>query len=177
MAINRKLNTQELNRITIEQFKIAKKREVVVVLDNVRSGHNIGSAFRTADAFAIEAIYLCGICRVPPSAEIRKSALGAEESVTWRYFKESTQAVASLIEAGYRVVAVEQTLNSISLEHFTIEKERPYALVFGNEVKGVSQEVIDMCHSAVEIPQWGTKHSLNLSVAVGVTLWELVAKL
>lgn len=174
--MNRKLKNEELGRVTIEQFKATVKRPIVIVLENIRSGHNIGSAFRTADAFAIEAIYLCGISMPPPSVEIRKSALGAEESVSWRYFKSAKEALLTLKERGYSTIAIEQTENAISLEKFSLEKERPYALVFGNEVKGVSQEVVDFCDCAIEIPQWGTKHSLNLSVAVGVTLWDFVTK-
>ncbi|MHC1780404.1 MAG: RNA methyltransferase [Bacteroidales bacterium] len=173
----RKLDNCELNRSSPEEFRSVEKTAVVIVLDNVRSQHNIGASFRTADAFAIERVVLCGICATPPSAEIRKAALGAEESVEWSYFEKSTDAVIALKKEGYRVWSVEQTENSTSLENFTPVNGEKYALVFGNEVKGVMQEVIDLGDGAIEIPQYGTKHSLNVSVSVGVVLWDVVKKM
>ena len=150
-----------------------EKKPVVVVLDNVRSQHNIGSAFRTSDAFLVEKVVLCGICAVPPTPEIHKSALGAEFSVDWSYKEDSVEAVKDLKAQGYTIVGVEQAENSTLLNNFKLETEKKYAFVFGNEVKGVRQEVIDLCDMCLEIPQWGTKHSLNISVAVGVVLWSV----
>ena len=168
----RKLSTDELNRKSIEEFKTSTKTPIVVVLDNVRSLNNIGSIFRTADAFLIEAIYLCGICATPPHKEIHKTALGAEDSVQWKYFKQTQEAVSVLKDEGFTLVAVEQTTYSISLEKFSIKLGEKYALVFGNEVKGIQQEVVDLCEKSVEIPQFGTKHSFNVSVSAGIVLWE-----
>lgn len=173
----RKLETSELNRKTVKEFRTAPKRSIIVVLDNVRSLNNIGSIFRTADAFLLEAIYLCGISATPPHKEIHKTALGAENSVEWRYFEDTLQAIAILKENGYIPVAVEQTQNSVSLEKFPVETDKKYALVFGNEVKGIQQEVIDLCGQSVEIPQFGTKHSFNVSVSAGIVLWEWYKKL
>ena len=166
----------ELNRKTVDEFKQSGKLPLVVVLDNVRSLHNIGSIFRTADAFLIEAIYLCGISATPPHKEIHKSALGAEETVDWKYFETAMQAVEYLQANDYAVWSVEQTQDSISLENFTIEHGKRYALVFGNEVRGVEQEVVDCCEGCVEIPQFGTKHSFNVSVSAGIVLWECYRK-
>jgi len=171
------LDNSELKRSSPEEFRNVSKTGVVVVLDNVRSQHNIGASFRTADAFAIEKIVLCGICATPPSAEIRKAALGAEECVEWEYFENSTDAIAVLKQKGYSIWSVEQTENSTSLENFAPVRGEKYALVFGNEVKGVAQEVIDLGDGTIEIPQYGTKHSLNVSVSVGVVLWDIVEKL
>lgn len=168
----RKLLNEELCRVSAEEFKQQAKRPVALVLDNVRSRHNIGAAFRTADAFAIREVILCGICATPPNPEIHKSALGAENTVAWRYFESSLQAVAQLKREGYELVAVEQAENSVMLNDFTL-LEKPCALIFGNEVRGVAQEVVDECSRCVEIPQHGTKHSLNVSVSVGVVLWEV----
>jgi len=168
----RKLSTNELNRKSIEEFKVAGKIPIIIVLDNVRSLNNIGSIFRTADAFLIEAIYLCGISATPPHKEIHKTALGAENSVRWKYFKETSEGIKALNEKGYILIAVEQTENSISLEKFQIEKDKKYALVFGNEVKGIQQDVVNCCGKSVEIPQFGTKHSFNVSVSAGIVLWE-----
>jgi len=168
----RKLDNSELKRATLQEFREGEKLPFVVVLDNVRSQHNIGSAFRSADAFAAERVILCGICATPPSAEIRKAALGAEESMFWSYYSNTTDAVKELKEQGYCIVSVEQTENSTSLEKFKPKMGEKYALIFGNEVKGVSQEVVDMSDFTVEIPQLGSKHSLNVSVSVGVVLWE-----
>jgi len=173
----RKLANIELNRASPEEFRTVKKNPVVIVLDNIRSSHNIGSAFRTADAFAAEQVILCGICATPPSAEIRKAALGAEESVEWTYYERCTDAIKYLKSIGYKVWAVEQTKNSTSLEKFTPIAGESYAFVFGNEVKGVQQEIVDMGEGTIEIPQFGTKHSLNVSVSIGVVLWDLIKKI
>ncbi len=170
--MSRKLLNEELGRATAEEFKQQEKRPVALVLDNVRSQHNIGAAFRTADAFAIREVVLCGICATPPNAEIHKSALGAENTVAWRYFETSAQAVAQLKSDGYELVAVEQAEDSVMLNNFELT-DKPCALIFGNEVRGVAQEVVDECSRCVEIPQYGTKHSLNVSVSVGVVLWEV----
>ncbi len=156
--------------MSAEEFKQQVKRPVALVLDNVRSQHNIGAAFRTADAFAIREVILCGICATPPNAEIHKSALGAENTVAWRYFETTMQAAQQLKAEGYELVAVEQAENSVMLHDFTL-KEKPCALIFGNEVRGVAQEVVDECSRCVEIPQYGTKHSLNVSVSIGIVLW------
>src|SRR5574344_695977 len=164
----RKLLNSELHRPSQEEYKTVKKHPLVIVLDNIRSQHNVGSAFRTSDAFLIEKIYLCGISATPPSPEIHKSALGAEFSVNWEYFPQTMEAVAELKRSGYTIVAVEQTENSTSLEMFTPEEGKKYAYIFGNEVKGVEQAVVDESDICLEIPQFGTKHSLNVSVAVGI---------
>jgi len=168
----RKLNMDELNRKTVGEFKRSGKLPLAVVLDNVRSLHNIGSIFRTCDAFLIETIYLCGISATPPHREIHKTALGAEESVDWKYFETAMQAVDHLLAGDYAVWGVEQTENSVSLEQFTIEAGKRYALVFGNEVRGIEQEALDRCEGCIEIPQFGTKHSFNVSVSAGIALWE-----
>ncbi|MBP3344127.1 MAG: RNA methyltransferase [Bacteroidales bacterium] len=173
----RKLRNDELERLSAEEFKRAHKLKITVILDNVRSQHNIGSVFRTADSFFIERIILCGICAVPPTPEIHKSALGAEFSVDWQYYKNTSEAVAALKEEGYIIISVEQAENSIMLHNFEPDPNKKYALVFGNEVKGVSQDVVDMSDSVLEIPQFGTKHSLNISVSAGAVLWECCKKL
>ena len=169
---NKKLTVEEMHRLTVDEFKRAPKQPLVVVLDNVRSLHNVGSVFRTADAFRIEKIVLCGITACPPSAEIHKTALGAEDAVAWEYVSDTLQAVLDLKEAGYETLAVEQAENSHKLGAFVFEKEKKYALVLGNEVKGVRQDVVDACDGVVEIPQHGTKHSLNVSVTAGIVMWE-----
>ncbi len=169
----RKLSSNELNRPSGEEYRHMEKKPIVVVLDNVRSQHNIGSAFRTSDAFLVEKVVLCGICATPPTPEIHKSALGAEFSVEWSYKEDSVEAVKELKAQGYTIVGVEQTENSTFLNNFQLKSEQKYAFVFGNEVKGVRQQVIDLCDMCLEIPQWGTKHSLNISVAVGVVLWSV----
>ena len=169
----RKLLNSELHRKGAEEFKNSEKAPFVIVLDNIRSQHNIGSAFRTADAFAIEKVVLCGISATPPSAEIRKAALGAEEIVTWEYEPDTLTAVAKLRDEGYIIASVEQTENSIMLFDFMPKAGERYALIFGNEVKGVAQEVVDISDLVIEIPQMGTKHSLNVSVSIGVVLWEI----
>lgn len=169
---HRKLLNSELGRISPEQYRLRQPGGVVLVLDNIRSAHNVGSAFRTADAFGIDKIYLCGICACPPSAEIHKSALGAEQSVPWEHCDDTIAALKSLREQGYTLVSVEQSEDSVSLDAFVREPERKYAVVFGNEVDGVQQDAVDLSDIVLEIPQWGTKHSLNVSVAVGVVLWH-----
>lgn len=169
---NKKLTVEEMHRLTVEEFKRALKLPLTVVLDNVRSLHNVGSVFRTADAFRIEKIVLCGITACPPSAEIHKTALGAEDSVAWEYVSDTLQAVLDLKEAGYDTLAVEQVENSHKLGEFVFEKGKKYALVLGNEVKGVRQDVVDACGGVIEIPQHGTKHSLNVSVTAGIVMWE-----
>jgi len=166
----------ELNRKTVDEFKQSGKLPLVVVLDNVRSLHNIGSIFRTADAFLIEAIYLCGISATPPHKEIHKSALGAENSVEWKYFETTMKAIEHLQSNHFAVWGVEQTQNSTLLENFAFEHKKRYALVFGNEVRGIEQEVIDCCEGCIEIPQFGTKHSFNVSVSAGIVLWEYFKK-
>jgi len=168
----RKLSMDDLNRKSAEEFKKASKLPMVVVLDNVRSMNNIGSVFRTADAFLLEAIYLCGVTAQPPHREIQKTALGATETVNWKHFETTIDAVNSLKAKGYKVYAVEQADQSIMLDKFT-PAEGKIALVFGNEVNGVDQAVIDICDACVEIPQFGTKHSLNISVSVGIVVWEV----
>lgn len=174
--MNRKLLNSELNRLTPEAFRRAPKMPVVVVLDNVRSQHNIGAAFRTADAFRVEKIILCGICAVPPSADIHKAALGAEDTVAWEYAADAGAALEALKQAGYTTVAVEQAERRTLLHDFRPQAGARYAVVFGNEVRGVQQSVVDACDHCIEIPQFGTKHSLNVSVSIGVVLWELMRK-
>lgn len=168
---HRKLLNIELGRISADEYRAKAARGVVLILDNIRSAHNVGSAFRTSDAFGVDMIYLCGICATPPSAEIHKSALGAEDSVRWCHVQDTMDAVRGLRDQGFTIISVEQTVGSEMLDSFTWEPDRKYALVFGNEVEGVSQEVVDASDKALEIPQWGTKHSLNVSVSMGVVLW------
>ena len=169
----RKLNVLEMNRISVDEFKKSKKNPLVVVLDNVRSMYNVGSVFRTADAFRIEAIYLCGITSCPPHPEIHKTALGAEDAVDWYYNKSALETVKTLQQQGYEVLAIEQVEGSTMLQDFMPETDKKYAVVFGNEVKGVSQDVVDCCDGCLEIPQFGTKHSLNVSTAAGIVMWEM----
>ena len=170
--IKRKLSMDELGRKTVDEFKNAAKLPIIVILDNVRSLHNIGSIFRTSDAFLVESIYICGISTPPPHPEIHKSALGAENSVHWQYFNETKSALSLVKEKGYVAVSAEQTDQSIKLHEFDINANGKYALIFGNEVRGVDQEIINECDFSVEIPQFGTKHSFNVSVSAGVILWE-----
>jgi tRNA G18 (ribose-2'-O)-methylase SpoU len=170
--IKRKLLNSELNRLSPQDFQNADKLHVTLVLDNVRSAHNVGSAFRTADAFCLEKIMLCGISSTPPSAEIHKTALGAEDSMCWEYFDKTEDAISALHKEHYRTVAVEQAENSVLLNDFIPDKTQKYALVFGNEVKGVQQNVVDLCRDCIEIPQFGVKHSLNVSVSIGIVLWH-----
>jgi len=171
--MTRKLQNKELNRLSIEEFKQSQKLPIVVVLDNVRSQHNIGSAFRTSDAFRIESVFLCGISSTPPNAEIHKSALGAEDSVDWKYFENTIDAISFLKENDYTIVSIEQTDDSVMLDKFVPKTNQKYAFVFGNEVRGVTQSVVDASDFCIEIPQHGTKHSLNVSVCIGVVLWDL----
>lgn len=169
---DRKLLNIELDRVSVGEYKNLPESGVVAVLDNIRSAHNVGSVFRTADSFRLGKVYLCGITAFPPSAEIHKSALGAEYSVEWEHCADTMAVVSRLRESGYVIVSVEQTVNSVKLDKFVREKGRKYALIFGNEVDGVSQEVVDASDFALEIPQYGTKHSLNVSVSAGVVLWN-----
>ncbi len=173
----KKLKITELNRLSNEEFKDAKKTPLIIILDNVRSLHNIGSVFRTSDAFLVKSVYLCGICSTPPHAEIHKTALGAENTVDWEYFEDATQAVKKLKEQGYTVFAIEQAEGSTMLEDVVLDKNQQYAVVLGNEVKGVQQAVIDLCDGCIEIPQYGTKHSLNVSVTSGIIIWEFAKKI
>lgn len=170
---NRKLLNIELGRVSAGEYKELPDSGVVVVLDNIRSAHNVGSAFRTSDSFKIDKVWLCGICAVPPSAEIHKSALGAEDSVEWEHADDTLDVVRRLKEEGYVVVSAEQTTGSVMLDKFVPEDGRKYAFVFGNEVSGVRQDVVDASDFCLEIPQFGTKHSLNVSVSVGVILWHI----
>lgn len=169
----KKLTIEEMERIDADAFRRAEKLPLVVVLDNVRSLHNVGSVLRTADAFRIERVVMCGITAVPPSPEIHKTALGAEDVVEWEYFADTLEAVEGLKSQGYTVYAVEQVRSSYKLGEHAFLKGKKYALVLGNEVKGVRQDVVDACHGALEIPQYGTKHSLNVSVTAGIVMWEV----
>ena len=162
----------ELGRVTAQEYKQLPESGIVLVLDNIRSAHNVGSAFRTADSFKIDKVWLCGICAVPPSAEIHKSALGAEDSVAWEHVDDTMAAIETLKSEGYTIISAEQTVDSVMLDRFVPEQERRYAVVFGNEVAGVRQDVVDASDMVLEIPQFGTKHSLNVSVTVGVILWH-----
>ncbi len=167
-----KLSMDALNRKSVQEFKQSNKLPVVVVCDNIRSLHNVGSLFRTSDAFLLSAIVLCGISATPPHKEIHKTALGAEDAVDWLYYEHTKDAVQQLQEAGFEVWGVEQTQNSNSLQNFKVDQNTKYAFVFGNEVRGIDQEVINLCQGCIEIPQFGTKHSFNVSVSAGIVLWE-----
>ena len=173
----KKLSLKELNRVDVATFKKQKKTPIILVLDNVRSALNVGSSFRTSDAFALEAIYLCGITAQPPHREILKTAIGATESVDWKYFENTTDAIQELKKNQHKVFAIEQAEGSMMLQDFKVENNNKYALVFGNEVEGVSNEVMQLVDGAIEVPQFGTKHSLNISVCVGVVVWDLFSKL
>ena len=173
----RKLENSELDRLNVEEFKQVEKTPICIVLDNVRSLNNIGSVFRTADAFLIEKIYLCGITATPPHKDIHKTALGATDSVAWEHRESTLELLEELREEGYTSLAVEQAENAVMLNDFKVEENKKYALIFGNEVKGVSQEVVSASDLVLEIPQYGTKHSLNISVSVGIVVWDLWAKL
>ena len=173
----RKLKITELDRISVDQYKEVTKTPLIVVLDNIRSLNNIGSVFRTSDAFLVEAIYLCGITATPPNQEIHKTALGAEHSVTWKYFAETTEAITELQTNDYVVFGIEQAEGSTMLDNLTLDPSKKYAVVMGNEVKGVQQEVINMCDGCIEIPQFGTKHSLNVSVTTGIVIWDFFKQL
>ena len=175
--MNRKKLVTEMGRIDRDAFARAEKLPLVMVLDNVRSLHNVGSVFRTSDAFRVERILLCGITATPPSAEIHKTALGAEDVVEWQYFESTMGAVAALRSEGYKIYSIEQCEGSIALQDFVVAAGERYAVVMGNEVKGVQQIVVDSSDGAIEIPQFGTKHSLNVSVAAGMTIWEFAKKL
>jgi 23S rRNA (guanosine2251-2'-O)-methyltransferase len=172
----KKLQLEELGRISVPEFKAVEKLPVSIVLDNVRSLHNVGSAFRTADAFRIEKIFLTGITGVPPHREIHKTALGATESVAWQYAEHTAEALKNLKDSGYTIVVIEQTTQSVPLNTFMPDPAKKYALVFGNEVNGVSDEAIALADTAIEIPQAGTKHSLNISVCVGIVAWQIFSK-
>jgi tRNA G18 (ribose-2'-O)-methylase SpoU len=169
----RKLLNEELDRLSVEDFKKVDKIPFMLVMDNIRSLHNIGSLFRTSDAFRLEGIYLCGITATPPHREIHKTALGATESVDWVYREETTDAISELKEKGYMILSVEQTEGAILLDQVQLSGNQKYALVFGHEIRGVDQKVVDMSDQCIEIPQYGTKHSLNISVAAGIVIWEL----
>jgi len=173
IVMNRKLKLDELNRVSVKEFKTQKKLPIIVVLDNIRSLNNVGSFFRTSDAFNIEAVYLCGITAQPPHREIQKTALGATESVEWKYFETTEQALDILKQKEFLIYAIEQTENSIYLQEVTYNLEK-VALIFGNEVDGVGQNVINLSKSSIEIPQFGTKHSFNVSISYGIVLWYLV---
>ncbi|PKP18089.1 MAG: RNA methyltransferase [Bacteroidetes bacterium HGW-Bacteroidetes-23] len=172
----RKLANSELERKNIDEFKEAQKTPIIIILDDIRSLHNIGSVFRTSDAFLIEKIYLCGITATPPNKEIHKTALGATDTVTWEYQKEVLTVIDQLKVEEISVFAIEQVENSIMLNDFKVEQGKKYALIFGNEVKGVSQQAIEKCDGVIEIPQLGTKHSLNISVSAGIVVWDLFKK-
>ncbi len=173
----RKLKITELNRISAEEFKAVEKLPLVVVLDHVRSLYNVGSVFRSSDAFRVEKICLCGITATPPQVEIHKTALGAEDSVDWTYYEKTQDAVKELKESGFEVWAVEQVEGSVLLQDFRPEAGKKYAIILGNEVKGVQQEVVDLCDGCIEIPQFGTKHSLNVSVTAGILIWDFARKM
>ena len=173
----RKVRTIEMKRLTIDEYREAEKLPLIVVLDDVRSMYNVGSVFRTCDAFRVEAVYLCGICQTPPSTEIHKTALGAEESVSWKYFKTALEAVDELKKAGYTVLSVEQVEHSTKLQTFVPQRGLKYAVVMGNEVKGVHQEVVDASDGCLEIPQLGTKHSMNVSVTTGIIIYKFAESL
>ena len=172
----RKLKNKELGRKTIDQFRKSDKSPFVIVLDNIRSRSNVGSVFRTADAFLAESIYLCGITAIPPDREIQKTALGATESVSWKYFRKTAEAIRELRSLDYKIIGIEQAEGSVGLGEFDIKENTRYALVFGHEVNGVDQDILDECDFVVEIPQFGTKHSFNIAVSAGIVLWELNKK-
>lgn len=172
--MNEKLNVEEMNRLDVATFKESEKLPLIMVLDNVRSLHNVGSVLRTADAFRLEGVWLCGITATPPHAEIHKTALGAEDSVDWRYFSSTKEAVAELHARGYTVAAIEQCRDSVMLTDFEVDRSQRYAFIMGNEVKGVQQSVVDKSDIVIEIPQFGTKHSMNVSVTAGIVMWEVL---
>ncbi len=172
----KKLANEELNRKSVEEFKQANKNPIVLVLDNIRSLNNVGSAFRTADAFLLEAVCLCGVTGTPPNPEIHKTALGATDTVNWKHYKTTLECIEDLKRSGYTICSIEQAERATMLNDFTTEKDKKYALVFGNEVYGVEQEVINKSDQVIEIPQFGSKHSLNVSVTIGIVCWELVRK-
>jgi 23S rRNA (guanosine2251-2'-O)-methyltransferase len=173
----RKLKNEELNRISVEEFKTTEKTPLIIILDNIRSLNNIGSVFRTADAFLVEAIYLCGITACPPHKDIQKTALGATETIKWDYFKDTAEAVELLQKQGYKVLAIEQADNSIMLDSYTPIAKEKTAVIFGHEVNGVEENIVQMANACIEIPQYGSKHSLNISVCAGIVIWDLFLKL
>ena len=173
----KKLKNSELSRLSIDEFKNSSKTPVIVILDNIRSAHNVGSVFRTCDAFLIDKIILCGITAIPPNKEIRKTALGSSESVDWRYYKNTEEIIMRLKKKDYQIIAVEQANKSIKLESFRPENEKKYAIIFGNEIKGINQKILDNSDSVIEIPQFGTKHSLNVSVSAGIVIWDVFSKI
>ena len=173
----RKLKNSELNRLSVEEFKKTEKTPIIVVLDNIRSLNNIGSVFRTSDAFLIEKILLCGITATPPHKDIHKTALGATESVEWEYYPSTIDAVHWLKENKYKIISIEQAENAISLQNFKPISMMKYAVIFGNEVKGVGQDIVNLSDYCIEIPQYGTKHSFNISVSAGIVLWDLFKKM
>lgn len=175
--MNTKLRPDEMNRLKVDEFKKSDKFQVIIILDNIRSGNNIGSVFRTGDALRIEGVYLCGISAQPPQKDIQKTALGSTETVPWKYFENTIEAIEFAKKEGFEVYAVEQTVSSISLENFKATKEDKIAIVMGNEVRGVAQDAIDRCKGVIEIPQFGTKHSFNISVSTGIVLWDLYTKM
>lgn len=168
-----KLSMQQLGRISVDEYKSSEKSPLIIIADNVRSMHNVGSIFRTSDAFLVEKIYLCGITPTPPHREIQKTALGATESVDWQYAENTLEVVNQLKKEGWTILALEQTTNSVMLDELKVEKGEKIAIVLGNEVEGIDQEVINLCDKAVEIPQFGTKHSFNVSVSCGIMLWQV----
>ncbi|MBQ0147603.1 MAG: RNA methyltransferase [Flavobacteriaceae bacterium] len=168
----RKLKLDELGRVSADEYKEIEKHPIVVVLDNVRSMHNVGAVFRTSDAFLIDKIYLCGITATPPHKEIHKTAIGAENSVDWEYIQDANELVINLKKEGYEIITIEQTEGSVLLNEFKVDSSQKYAIVMGNEVDGVQQSIIDQCNTCIEIPQSGTKHSLNVSVCTGIILWK-----
>jgi tRNA G18 (ribose-2'-O)-methylase SpoU len=172
----KKLKNSELNRLSVGEYKESKKLPIIVVLDNIRSLNNIGSVFRTSDAFLIEAVYLCGITATPPNKEIHKTALGAQDSVDWKYFGETLDAINQLKSDGYKIISIEQVDESISLQDFKIINDEKYAVIFGHEVKGIADKIVELSDFCIEIPQFGTKHSFNISVSVGIVLWEFTKK-
>lgn len=174
--MSRKIPNAELNRLSEVEFKQSKKHSIIIILDNVRSMQNVGSIFRTADAFLIQHIYLCGITATPPHRDILKTALGATETVSWTYCEKTEEAVQQATENGYKIFAVEQVENSFSLQNVKWQQGKKVALVFGHEIKGVSQEIVNVCDACIEIPQWGSKHSFNISVSAGIVLWQLVGR-
>lgn len=174
--MSKKILNEELNRLSIEGYKSSTKSNFVVILDNIRSMNNVGSVFRTSDSFLCEKIYLCGITPKPPHRDIQKTALGATESVDWEHVESTLEIVEKLKSDGFKIVAIEQVENSVKLNNFKPEKNQKYAFIFGHEVKGVSQDVVDNCDFSIEIPQFGTKHSLNISVSAGVVLWDFISK-
>ena len=173
----RKLKNSELNRLSINEFKQANKSPLIIILDNIRSLNNIGSVFRTSDAFLVEKIYLCGITATPPNKDIHKTALGATESVDWEYYKNTEDVVNYLKEDGYQIISIEQAENATLLQDFNPSIDKKYAIIFGNEVKGVQQKIVDVSDICIEIPQYGTKHSLNISVSAGVVIWDFFHKI